>query len=103
MATIYVNGASKKGQELLARAKKNEGNALWQVYGRCSLAKQRAWQLCAELCEVSDGENLRIISHNGWSFSVAWEYTNKETGEVMTRIQTSKNTYIIDSTRAKED
>jgi hypothetical protein len=33
---------------------------------------------------------------------VAWEYTNPETGEVMTRIETKDNTYIIDGSR-KED
>ena len=98
-----INGATKTGQRLLARANHNQGTELSDVYGRYSSAKASAMRDCKEGCNAVNGQNFRIISHNGWGFSVAWEYVNEETGEIMTRIETPSCTYIIDGTRAKED
>ena len=102
MAKI-INGATKRGQELLARARRYEGYYLDDVYGRFSSAKARAWRDCLAWCEADNGSNFHIISHNDQNFSVAWEYTNKETVELMTRIETSTHTYIIDGTRVHRE
>ena len=98
-----INGASKRGQALLARAVRNEGTELSDVYGSWSAAKGRAMKECREKCKAVDGYNFRIISANRWAFSVAWNYINPDTGEIMTRIETASNTYIIDGSRAKEE
>lgn len=98
-----ISGATKRGQELLARAAHFEGTDLDDVYGRYSSAKARALRECREWCEADNGYNFHICSHNTSSFSVAWNYTDKETGEIMTRIETSRSTYIIDSTRRNEE
>ena len=46
-----------------------------------------------------NGDNFRIVSHNSFQFSVAWEmdYVDSETGEVSraTRIETASNSYIV--------
>ena len=95
-----IKGSTKRGQNLLARAKHNEGTELYEVYGSYSSAKARAMKECKEKCSAMDGTNFHIISHNGWSFSVAWNFINPDTGEVMTQIETSSGTCVIDGSRA---
>jgi hypothetical protein len=102
MANI-IKGSTKRGQALLARANHFEGTDLSDVYGRWSSAKASAMRNCRAWCEGTNGYNFHICSHNGWGFSVAWNYTNTETGEIMTRIETSSGTYIIDGSRRKEE
>lgn len=97
-----ISGATKRGQTLLARASEWDGTYLSDVYGSWSGAKERAWRECYEKCNAVNGTNFHICSHNGWAFSVAWEFINQETGEVMTQIETSSGTYIIDGSRRKE-
>ena len=99
MAIINVNGATKRGQELLARAKRNEGKELRNIYGRWSDKKEKAMNDCRRECYEDGGTNFRIISHCRDNFSVAWEYINQETSEIMTKIKTRDNTYIVDGTR----
>ena len=97
-----IKGTSKRGQALLAKASRNEGTELRQVYGRWSDEKEDVMRKCREAYKADDGENFRIISHCRDNFSVAWEYTDKETGETMTRVETYCNTYIIDGSRVEE-
>lgn len=96
-----ISGATKTGQALLKRASHYEGTDLDDVYGRYSSAKASAMRDCKEWCRADDGYNFHIVSHNTSNFSVAWNYVNKETGEIMTRIETSCHTYIIDGSRVK--
>jgi len=96
---MLVKGSTKRGQALLDRASNYEGRELWDVYGSVSQAKRDAFEKCKEWCYKDGGYNFHIISHNSYSFSVAWEYVDKETGEIMTRIETSTNTYIVDGSR----
>ena len=98
-----IKGSTKRGQELLARANNNEGTELFEVYGSYSAAKGRAMKECKEKCAAVNGYDFRIIGHNGWAFSVAWNFTNQETGEIMTQIETSSNTYVIDGSRKKRE
>ena len=96
-----INGATKKGQNLLERARNWEGTELWHVYGSVSRAKCEAMEKCKKWCDETGGYDFHICSHNGFRFSVAWNYVNPETGEVMTRIETADSTYIIDGSRAE--
>ena len=84
-----IKATTKKGQTMLASAKNHEGSFLWQVYGKASQAKQNAWEWCYNRFVDEGGRNFRIISHNTFSFSVAWE-TDKGT-----RIETANNSYLI--------
>ena len=98
-----IKGSTKRGQMLLAKANRFEGTDLSDVYGRWSSAKSTAMAECKRLCREMNGYNFHICSHTAQAFSIAWNYTNEETGEVMTRIETSCNTYIIDGSRREED
>ena len=103
MATIKVNGATKRGQELLARAESNQGTELRKIYGRWSDKKEDAMRDCRREYREDNGTDFRIISHCRDYFSVAWEYINEETGEIMTKIKTANHTYIIDGTRVSKE
>ncbi len=94
-----ISGGSKRGQSLLAKASVNQGTTLRQVYSRWSDKKEKAMNDCRKECNEDGGTDFRIISHCRDNFSVAWEYTNQETGEIMTKIKTRDNTYIVDGTR----
>lgn len=96
---MVISGATKKGKALLARAQYNEGTELYHVYGSISAAKMKAMERCKARCASDHGTNFHIISHNSFQFSVAWEYMNAETGELMTRIETAQNAYIVDGSR----
>ena len=98
-----IKDSTKTGQALLSRARHYQGTELSDIYGRYSSAKASAMRDCKARCNATNGKNFRIISHNGWGFSVAWEYVNDVTGEIMTRIETPSGTYIIDGSRAKGD
>ena len=100
---MFIKGSTVRGQELINRAANWEGTDLWDVYGRVSQAKRNAYDKCREWCYKSNGEHFRIISHNSFQFSVAWEcvveYVNPKTGEItdekVTRIETANSTYIV--------
>lgn len=94
-----ISGSSKRGQDLLIRASVNQGTTLRQVYSSWSDKKEKAMSDCLKECSEDGGTDFRIISHSRDNFSVAWEYINQETGEVMTKIKTHANTYIIDGSR----
>lgn len=99
-----ISGASKTGQALLARAAYNQGENLRSIYGRWSSKKEEAMKECKREYAQDKGYDFRIISHNRTYFSVAWNYTNTETGEVMTKIKSGgRATYIIDGSRAKKE
>lgn len=99
-----ISGATKTGQALLARAAHNQGKELRSIYGRWSNKKENAMQDCKRECLADKGYDFRIIGHNRTYFSVAWNYTNKETGEVMTKIKSGgRATYIIDGSRARKE
>lgn len=98
-----ISGLTKKGQALRASALRWEGTELSDVYGRYSNLKEKAMRQCREWCEADGGWDFHIISHTCQGFSVAWYYSDKETGEIITRIETPFSTYRIDSTRRKEN
>lgn len=94
-----IRGNTAKGRNLLAMASSYEGTELYSVYGSYSSAKAKAMEDCKRWCKESNGYNFHITSHSAHNFTVAWNYINTETGEVMTRIETAWNTYIVDGTR----
>lgn len=84
-----IKASTKKGADMLNRANYNEGFRLWDVYGTVSQAKQNAWDYCYNLCNRENGTNFRIISHNTFSFSVAWDVPEG------VRIETAQNSYFV--------
>lgn len=94
-----IKAGTKQAEQMLRRASYNEGRTLYEVYGSVSRAKVNAMDDCLRWYNEDNGKNFRIVSHNSFSFSVAWDfdYVNPETGEVIpaTRIETSQNSYIV--------
>jgi hypothetical protein len=87
MTIIKANTA--KGRTMLNNARANEGTELWQIYDTYSPAKRRSFEACKALCYNEGGCNFRIISHNTFGYSVAWETAEG------TRIETAQNSYLI--------
>ena len=91
-----INANTKRGQTMLNNAGRYEGFSLREVYGSFSTAKENAWRYCLNLFQKENGYNFRIYSHNTFGFSVAWEITDAETGEIVgTRIETPSNSYLV--------
>lgn len=92
MKTI-IKASTKRGQNLLNRANNYEGRELWDVYTSCSQAKRDAYARCKRLQYEYKGTDFRIISANGWAFSVAFEgeYEN----EPATFVITKDNDYVV--------
>lgn len=95
MTTIRTT--TKRGQTMYNNALENyEGYSLDEVFGTYSHAKRNAWDYCLRLCKEEGGYNFRIISHNTFGFSVAWDIINPEYGNIeKIRIETPKNSYLI--------
>lgn len=57
---------------------------LEDVYGRYSEAKKNAYEWCRDQYELKHGYQFRIISHNGFQFTVGYLYdiVDEETAEV---------------------
>ncbi len=70
---VVISEYTKKGQEILARASRYEGNTLYQVYDRWSGEKQKAYDECYEMyCNSRHGSAFGICSHNSYGFTVSW-------------------------------
>jgi hypothetical protein len=54
---------------------------LYDVYGRCSSAKMKAWDYCKELMYKFNGYGLKIISANGYQFTAGFMF--EEDGKEM--------------------
>ena len=84
-----IKSTTKKGQNMLNRAKNFEGYTLNEVYGTYSTAKICAFYDCLTKAQAENGKNFHICSHNTFGFSVAWEVENGM------RIETPQNSYLI--------
>ena len=84
-----IKSTTKKGQAMLASARRCAGYELRDVYGSYSNAKRYAYEDCKRMCANEDGKNFHITSFNSHGFSVAW-YSPQGV-----RIETPFNSYII--------
>lgn len=84
-----INANTKKGADFIAKASRNEGTELYNIYGRFSKEKAEAMEHCKELCKKENGANFRIISHSLHCFSVAWDVADG------VRIETAYNSYFV--------
>lgn len=85
-----INRYTKKGKELLAMARRNEGFYLLDVYNNPSYRKRQAYE--KYVCEALDDGDIRtfhICSHNTFSFSCAWDSKDG------VRYSTAQNDYLI--------
>lgn len=85
-----INQYTKRGQQLLESARRNEGFALSDVYEHANYRKYLAYdKWLSEAFEQGDPYTFRICSHNTFSFSCAWDSKDG------VRYCTAKTEYII--------
>ncbi len=81
MMPYYSNGrkvivlaeGTKKGDEIIAKASRWDGNTLSQVYDHWSHDKQDAYDDAYEMYKNSrHGNSFGICSHNSYGFTVSW-------------------------------
>lgn len=84
-----INSSTKRGADMIRRASIFEGSSLHEVYSRYSAAKAESFNNCRKMCNDECGSNFRIISHNTFGYSVAWDIFNG------VRIETPKNSYFV--------
>ena len=97
-----VNNGTRKAEEL-----KHDmfhvyykGRTLYECYGSCSNAKQRAWEDIVRQCAELDGEDLHITGAGSHFFSCIYAYPiiSTETGEILDMVirkETAGNTYEL--------
>ena len=70
---VVLSKQTKKGQDILARALRNDGFRLSNCYTRPSQIKQAIWEDCYQMfLRDVDAHNFHICSHNVNQFSVTW-------------------------------
>ena len=85
-----INQFTKRGQELLALARRNEGFALSDVYANAGYRKKLAYDGCfREALEEGNPVTFRICSHNAFSFTCAWDSKDG------VRYSTAQNDYLV--------
>ncbi len=58
-------------------------SSLWEAYRRPSVAKEKAWDYCMDLCKQHDGRGLRVLGYNSSFFTAGFLFNDKETGQLM--------------------
>ena len=87
MDSIKLN---KRQQNILEAYNRSDLYYLGECYGRCSWAKQRAYDYCRRLCDDMHGWGFTIISYNTCMFSIGFKYVKD--GIVWLHYETSRST-----------
>ena len=69
-------------QDAYRRWERSDDNDLHDVYSSISESKHRAMDYCRYLMYDMNGWGLKILSHNTYCFTVGFEFSDKETGEL---------------------
>lgn len=85
-----INQYTKRGQQLLEMARRNEAFALSDVYKKASYRKYLAYDECfREALEEGNPVTFHICTHNSFSFTCAWDSKDG------VRYSTAQNDYLI--------
>ena len=69
---------------------------LRDVYGRYSIAKEKAFRYCLNLMHSYNGRDLKIISHNSFMFTAAFIFNDPDTGVIQFMFITPNYNCIVD-------
>ena len=94
-----IEVTTKSGREMMLyhyeQWQMSNATHLWDVYDKFSRNKVRAMDYCEELVYKFHGRDLRILSHNSYTFTVGFEFPHPETGVLcFAYITPSYNRYI---------
>ena len=94
----YIRGTSARGQKIIGMYNQYAGTNLGDVYGNYSNAKHTAFIRCWQMyLDDNRSANFHICSHNSHNFTVGWRYIDPVTNHKIIRVETSRNTYRVDS------
>lgn len=89
-----LNPKTDLAQRLAARWRLAAPADLDDAYENPSYAKRQAWAYCRNLCESLNGRWLRVVGHNAFAFSAAFEFDDPERGRCLCYVTKSYN-YVI--------
>lgn len=84
---------TKKQTALLNQYNRATARTLYDVYGRYSYAKEKAYNWCIEKMNDLNGFDGRICSATCNFFTFAFQYPDPETGVLRLCYETHRNTY----------
>lgn len=84
-----LSANSKLGQHFVEAYNWSTRHTLEDAYIKPSTAKQAAFERCQRVCEAENGDRLKVIGANRWTFIVAFQV---KTG---LRVITRCNDYFI--------
>lgn len=86
-----------KARERFVQAYAGSNNiSLYDVYNKPSQYKLNAENECIMQMQHENGWNYRILSYNTFAFTCGWLIEDAETGELMLRVETPENSYIME-------
>lgn len=89
-----LNRATKKAQGIIDAYKASNACTLWDVYGKYSSEKRRAFDDCTATMQANNGYDLKIISASKYLFTVAFLTINSDGNRCLMCI-TRNNNYVI--------
>lgn len=100
MTRTIIKGTTKRGQDLVRRNCRLEGETLGDVYNSWSEAKEAAYARCWEQYMLTEGhKSFGITSHNTFQFTCSWLgfHVDENTGECIPAmfIETANNSYTV--------
>lgn len=85
----------KDQEKIIQRYNNSTARELWDVYGRCSTAKRKAFENCkAKMLALRNGRDMRILGASCFFFSCAFRFEN-DYGEPCLFYMTHKRSEII--------
>ena len=85
-----IGATSKLGKYFLQRYEQApEKSDLSFIYKKPSARKLEAFQQCKNMCDMGNGKNLKVLSGNTFTFSVAWQTAKG------LRIETAYQSYLV--------
>ena len=89
-----LKASNKNGQRVIDIADRCVFSTLSEMYQTFSQRKQDAYNHCLAECAKDGGFDFGVGSANNFGFCATWCYM--QNGHVFRRVETSKNTYIVD-------
>ena len=88
-----LKASTKAGSRWILAAKNNEGYLLSDIYNKYSVNKKKSYCQCLDqYIDTKNSNNFRIISHNSFFFTIAWDECGEEP---KLHIETAKNSYVV--------
>ena len=86
-----------KARERFVQAYAGSNNlSLYDVYSNPSHYKVNDENECITQMRYENGWNFRILSYSTFVFTCGWLIADAETGELMLRVETPENSYIME-------